>query len=79
MAHRLSTISMADRVVLLEDGSVAAQGTHEELMQTEPRYVEVIARAEEERKEMAEKPSENGLGVSDLVLTPLEEELEELG
>lgn len=78
MAHRLSTISMADRVVLLEDGRVAAQGTHEELIQTEPRYVEVIARAEEERKEMAEKPSESGLGVSDLVLTPLEKELEEM-
>lgn len=79
MAHRLSTISMADRVVLLEDGRVAAQGTHEELIQTEPRYVEVIARVEEERKEMAEKPSERGLGVSDLVLTPLEKELEEMG
>jgi len=78
MAHRLSTISMADRVVLLEDGRVAAQGTHEELMQTEPRYVEVIASAEEERKEMAEKPSESQLGVSDLVLNPLEKELEEM-
>jgi hypothetical protein len=41
--------------------------------------VEVIARVEEERKEMAEKPSERGLGVSDLVLTPLEKELEEMG
>ncbi len=43
IAHRLSTISLADRVVLLEDGRVAADGTHAELMATEPRYVEVLA------------------------------------
>ena len=43
IAHRLSTISLADRVVLLDGGKVAADGTHAELMATEPRYVEVLA------------------------------------
>ena len=43
IAHRLSTISLADRVILLDDGQVAADGTHAELMATEPRYVEVLA------------------------------------
>jgi len=43
IAHRLSTISLADRVILLEDGRVAADGTHAELLATEPRYVEVLA------------------------------------
>jgi ATP-binding cassette subfamily B protein len=43
IAHRLSTIRLADRVVLLEEGRVAASGTHAELMATEPRYAEVLA------------------------------------
>ncbi|HCB36912.1 MAG TPA: ABC transporter ATP-binding protein [Acidimicrobiaceae bacterium] len=45
IAHRLSTISLAERVVLLADGRVAADGTHHELMATEPRYAEVLAAA----------------------------------
>jgi ATP-binding cassette subfamily B protein len=46
IAHRLSTIALADRVVLVENGRVAATGTHLELMATDPRYAEVLARAE---------------------------------
>lgn len=42
IAHRVSTISLADRVVLLSDGRVAATGTHEELLVTEPRYRELL-------------------------------------
>ncbi len=48
VAHRLSTISQADRVMLIEDGRVVASGTHVELMQTEPRYVEVLSAIEDE-------------------------------
>ncbi len=43
IAHRLSTIALADRVVLVVDGRVAADGTHEELLATEPRYTAVLA------------------------------------
>lgn len=43
IAHRLSTIALADRVVLLEDGKVAAHGTHSELLATEPRYVRILS------------------------------------
>ena len=46
IAHRLSTILLADRVVLIEDGRVVASGTHSELMASEPRYTDVLARAE---------------------------------
>jgi ATP-binding cassette subfamily B protein len=34
---------MADRVVLVDDGRVAAVGTHEELLATDERYREVLA------------------------------------
>jgi ATP-binding cassette subfamily B protein len=43
VAHRLSTISLADRVVLMADGRVIADGTHESLLATEPRYAHVLA------------------------------------
>jgi ABC-type multidrug transport system ATPase subunit len=56
VAHRLSTISLADRVVLIEGGRVVADGTHAELLATTPLYVEVLAQAaaEEEVEEEAD-------------------------
>lgn len=45
IAHRPATIALADRVVLLERGRVAATGTHEELCATSQRYREVLAAA----------------------------------
>jgi ATP-binding cassette subfamily B protein len=47
VAHRLSTISLADRVVLLEHGQIVADGTHAELLESSQLYVEVLAQAEE--------------------------------
>jgi ABC-type multidrug transport system fused ATPase/permease subunit len=41
IAHRLSTIALADEVVVLEDGRVAAQGTHRELLERSPLYREI--------------------------------------
>jgi len=48
VAHRLSTISLAERVILMDNGTIIADGTHEELLRREPRYAEVLAQAEEE-------------------------------
>jgi ABC-type multidrug transport system fused ATPase/permease subunit len=41
VAHRLSTISLADEVVVLEQGRVAARGTSEELRATSAAYREI--------------------------------------
>jgi len=46
VAHRLSTIGLADRVVLLDGGRIVADGTHNELLESSPLYVEVLAQAE---------------------------------
>ena len=48
IAHRTSTLALVDQVVFIEDGSVVAVGTHEELLGTVPRYGEVLARGEGE-------------------------------
>jgi ATP-binding cassette subfamily B protein len=42
IAHRLSTIALAQRIVVLEDGRVAADGTHEELLERSDLYREIV-------------------------------------
>jgi ATP-binding cassette subfamily B protein len=43
VAHRPSTVLLADRVALLSDGTITAIGTHSELLATVPRYRELLA------------------------------------
>jgi ATP-binding cassette, subfamily B, bacterial len=45
IAHRPATIALADRVVLLDDGHVAAEGTHDRLLATSEPYRAVLAAA----------------------------------
>jgi ATP-binding cassette subfamily B protein len=42
VAHRPSTVLLADRVALLAGGRIVAEGTHAELLATEPRYVALM-------------------------------------
>jgi ATP-binding cassette subfamily B protein len=45
VAHRPSTVLLADRVALLSDGVIAAIGTHRELLDSEPRYRDLMSAA----------------------------------
>ncbi|HRW39049.1 MAG TPA: ABC transporter ATP-binding protein [Aquihabitans sp.] len=45
IAHRPATIALAERVVLIGDGRVVADGTHEDLLASSEAYREVLASA----------------------------------
>ena len=47
VAHRPSTVLLADRVALLADGRIAAVGTHRELLDTVPAYRQLLAQSSE--------------------------------
>ena len=42
ISHRFSSVRMADRIVVLTDGTVEAEGTHSELLQQRGRYAELF-------------------------------------
>ena len=42
VAHRLSTIRDADRIVVIHKGTVAEQGNHEELIQKRGHYFDLV-------------------------------------
>ncbi len=41
VAQRISTVLKADKIVVIEDGRIAAEGTHQQLMQSSPIYQEI--------------------------------------
>ncbi len=47
VAHRPSTVMLADKVALLRDGVIAALGTHAHLLASQPRYRELMSGVDE--------------------------------
>ena len=43
VAHRRSTVELADRVIRMESGRIVASGTHAELLQSDPEYAAMLS------------------------------------
>jgi ATP-binding cassette subfamily B protein len=48
VVHRPSTVALADRSILLDEGRLVATGTHHDLLESEPRYRAVLSEQAEE-------------------------------
>jgi ATP-binding cassette subfamily B protein len=51
VAHRPSTVMLADKVALMQDGKIIAFGTHRELLDTSAEYRHVITSLDTDQKE----------------------------
>ncbi len=58
IAHRLSTISLADEIVVLQDGRIAARGTHDELLERSDLYREIVEKGMPDQVFLTHKPVE---------------------
>jgi ATP-binding cassette subfamily B protein len=56
VAHRPSTVALADRVAVLEDGRITAVGTHSELLRDSAHYRHVISSLEAAADEQRARP-----------------------
>ena len=56
VAHRPSTVQLADKVALLEDGKITAIGKHSDLLATNDHYRHVISSLDADGKELKSKP-----------------------
>jgi ATP-binding cassette subfamily B protein len=42
ISHRFSTVKMADRILVIENGKIAEQGAHHDLISNSGRYAEMF-------------------------------------
>ncbi|MCC8404603.1 ATP-binding cassette domain-containing protein [Paraburkholderia sp. MMS20-SJTN17] len=56
IAHRLATVQQADRIVVLEQGRIVAQGRHADLLQASPLYAQLAALQFGETPRQTEQP-----------------------
>jgi ATP-binding cassette subfamily B protein len=64
IAHRAATLRLADRVLLLDAGTIAASGSHTELLAQSALYRKILASARE--SELEQLPQTLALGATDV-------------
>jgi ATP-binding cassette subfamily B protein len=50
IAHRLSTVRHADKIVVMDKGRIVAEGTHDELISSSSHYQDLVAHQTESRE-----------------------------
>jgi ATP-binding cassette subfamily B protein len=58
IAHRLSTIALADDIAVLERGELVARGSHDELLEHDGLYREIVAKGLPDQVFLTRKPAE---------------------
>ena len=58
IGHRLSTVALADEIVVLEDGRIAERGSHDELIERSPLYREIAEKGMPDQVFLTRKPAE---------------------
>jgi ABC-type multidrug transport system fused ATPase/permease subunit len=58
IGHRLSTIALADEVVVLEGGRISARGTHDELLEASELYREIAEKGAPDRRFLTRETAE---------------------
>ena len=66
IGHRLSTIALADEIVVLDEGRIAARGTHDELLEQSELYREIVEKGTPEQVFLTRRPVEAGTEVAGL-------------
>ena len=51
VSHRISSVKHADKIIVLEEGRIIQQGTHEELIKVEGHYLKLLKKQQEQTAE----------------------------